>query len=130
MALVVVVSIWGGVDGRGGLDYDWGGLNVGGRSGGGVVYHGVETVVVVSGVFHGSDGTVGLHKGVGALHDVTVTDLLLLLVVTGVTVSYGVIVLVLWVRLRNKLFYLVCKIRNETLIRLSKFLFLYIETTV
>lgn len=97
----MVVGIWGGVDSRGGLDYDWSGFDVGGRSGRGVVYHGVEAGVVVGGVLHGPDGAVGLHQGVGAPHNIAVANLLLLLVVTGVAVSYGVTVLVFGVRLKN-----------------------------
>nr|XP_026485881.1 uncharacterized protein LOC113393287 [Vanessa tameamea] len=53
--MVVVLESWGGVDG--GLDDDGGG---GGR---GVVYHGVETAVVVSGVLHSSDRAIGFMEG-------------------------------------------------------------------
>ena len=66
----------------------------GSGSGGGVVYHGVEAAVVVGGVLHSPDGAVGFVEGVRALHDITVAGLLLGLVVTGVAVSYGVVVLV------------------------------------
>ncbi|CAH0700067.1 unnamed protein product [Spodoptera exigua] len=71
------------------------GLDVhGSGSGSGVVYHGVEATVVVGGVLHSPDGAVGFVEGVRALHDITVAGLLLGLVVTGVAVSYGVVVLV------------------------------------
>ncbi|KAF9405906.1 hypothetical protein HW555_013532 [Spodoptera exigua] len=71
----------------------------GSGSGSGVVYHGVEATVVVGGVLHSPDGAVGFVEGVRALHDITVAGLLLGLVVTGVAVSYGVVVLVFGVGL-------------------------------
>lgn len=71
----------------------------GGGLGGGVVDNSVEAVVVIGGVLHGPDGAVGLEQGVGALHDVAITELLLLLVVAGVPVRYGVRVLVFGVGL-------------------------------
>lgn len=57
-------------------------------------------VVVVSGVLDSSDGAVGLVEGVGALHHVSVADLLLGLLVTGVCVGDRVRVLVLRVSLQ------------------------------
>ena len=81
---MVVLGSSCGVDG-GGLDDGLGG--VGGSA---VVYDGVETVVVISGVLHGPDGAVSLDEGVGALYDITVAGFLLLLVVSGVSVSYRV----------------------------------------
>ena len=87
-------SVYGSLkDDGGGLDDSWG------VDGGTVLYDGVETIVVVSGVLHGPDGTVSLNEGVGALYDITVAGFLLLLVVSGVSVSYGVVELVFWVGL-------------------------------
>ncbi|KAF9405910.1 hypothetical protein HW555_013536 [Spodoptera exigua] len=83
--LVLVVVVVGGSNS---LD-DYGG----GRRRG-VVYHSVETVMVVSGVFHSPDGTIGFMERVRALYDITVAGLLLGLVVAGVTVSNRVVVLV------------------------------------
>ena len=86
----MVVLLYGGCvhgsleDDGSGLDDSWG------VDGGAVVYDGVETVVVVSGVLHGPDGAVSLNEGVGALYDITVAGFLLLLVVSGVSVSYRV----------------------------------------
>ena len=87
-------SVYGSLEDDGGsLDDSWG------TDGGAVLYDGVETVVVISGVLHGPDGAGSLDEGVGALYDITVAGFLLLLVVSGVSVSYGVVELVFGVGL-------------------------------
>lgn len=62
---------------------------------------GVEPVVVVGGVVHGADGTVGLHQRVGPFDDVPVADLVLALVVSGVPILDAVVELVLGVGLQE-----------------------------
>ncbi|XP_053602886.1 uncharacterized protein LOC128670895 [Plodia interpunctella] len=101
--LVVVVLESG--RGVGSLEQHGRGLDGDGRGGGrAVVHHRVEAAVVVGGVLHGPDGAVGLVERVRALHHVSVAHLLLGLVVASVSVSHGVVVLVL-----GRLFNLVCQ---------------------
>lgn len=82
--------------------------------GGGVVCgsrvadHGVETVVVVSGVFHLADGPVGLHQAVFTVDNVTITGFMLGLVVTSVAVGNRVRELVFGVGLERCIYYYCC----------------------
>jgi hypothetical protein len=62
------------------------------------VNDGVESIVSISGVVHGTPGTVGFDEGVAALDRVAVPRLLLALDVSGVAVVDGVLELVLGVR--------------------------------
>jgi len=68
------------------------------NSWGRTVDDGVESVDGISGVSDGSDGTIGLNEGVLSLDDISVTGFVLLLLVSGDTVSNGVSVVVLWMR--------------------------------
>ena len=54
------------------------------------VHDGVETVVGVGGVLNSALGAVGVHHGVGALHNVSIAGLVLALGVTGVSVLHVV----------------------------------------
>lgn len=63
----------------------------------------VESVLVVSGVLHDPDGTVGLHERVSSLDHVSVALFVLLLDVSGVRVMYSVVESVLGVRLENNI---------------------------
>jgi hypothetical protein len=86
---MVVASVdWGLVDCRGcyGLDHS---SRVYGWSA--TVHYGVEPVVCVSGVGHGTDSAVRLHQAVLSLYYVTVTFLPLALDVTGMGVINTVI---------------------------------------
>ncbi len=62
------------------------------------VNDGVESVDWVSGVGDGTDGTIGLNKGVLSLDDITVTGLVGRLGVSGKSIRDGVSVVVLWMR--------------------------------
>lgn len=68
-------------------------------SGAGLVDDGIEAVVVIGGVLHGAHRTIGLHQGVGSLHDIAVAHLMLGLDIAGVRVSHSVVVVVLGVGL-------------------------------
>jgi hypothetical protein len=57
----------------------------------------VESVDGISGIFDDTTGSVGLDERVRSLYDISVTALLLLLVISGKSISYGVCVVVLWV---------------------------------
>ena len=59
----------------------------------------VESVDCVSGVGDGTDGTIGLNKGVLSLDDISVTGLLSALGVSGEGIRDRVSVVVLWVRI-------------------------------
>lgn len=63
--------------------------------GGGLVDHSLESVVVVSGVGDRANGSVGLHQRVLALHNISVTLLVLRLDVSGVVIVDAVLELVL-----------------------------------
>jgi hypothetical protein len=65
------------------------------------VHHGVESVVVVGGVFNGADSAVGFVEAVGALDNISVTLLVLALDVTGVVVLDSVFELILGVGLEK-----------------------------
>jgi len=95
------VGDWGGVNlgnGWGSSVGDWSCVDLGnGDSWGLSVNDGVESVDGVSGVGHGTDGTIGLDKGVLSLDNITVAALLVVLGITGQTVLDGVSVVVLWV---------------------------------
>ncbi|PSN41656.1 hypothetical protein C0J52_10495, partial [Blattella germanica] len=71
---------WGGVSSYGSGDLSDGGSK---RS---LVDDSVESVDGVSGVFDSADGTVGFHKAVASLDNITVTALLLALGITGKSV--------------------------------------------
>lgn len=58
---------------------------------GGLVDHSVEAIVLVGGVVHGADGTIGLHQGVLALDGVAIAGLMLGLHVSGVEVIHSVL---------------------------------------
>lgn len=58
--------------------------------------------MVVSGVGDFAEGAVGLEEGVFALHDITVTSLVLSLVVAGVGVGHRVRVIVFRMSLQEK----------------------------
>lgn len=60
----------------------------------------VETVMVISCVMDGSEGTIGLGYGVGSFDNVTITFFLLGFVVTGVSISNSVVEFVFGVRLK------------------------------
>jgi hypothetical protein len=78
---------------------DWGvgnGLN---DSWGLTVNNGVESVDWVSGVGDGTDGTIGLNKGVLSSNDISVTGLVGRLGVPGDGIRNGVSVVVLWMRI-------------------------------
>ncbi|CAH0677795.1 unnamed protein product [Spodoptera exigua] len=62
--------------------------NLGDMSEGFLVYNSVETVVGVSSVLNSALGTVRVYHGVGAVHNITITSLVLALGVTGVSVLY------------------------------------------
>jgi len=85
-------------------DGDWGGTEDGlgnsdlGDSWGGTVNDGVESVDGVSGVGNGTDGTIGLDKGVLSLDDISVTGFGGGLGVSGEGIRDGVSVVVLWMR--------------------------------
>ena len=81
------IGNWSSDLGNGSLDDSWG------RT----VNDGVESVDWVSGVGDGTDGTIGLNKGVLSLDNTVGTGLRGLLVVTGQTISNGVSVAVRWV---------------------------------
>jgi len=77
---------------------DWGmdGLNNGwGRS----VDNSVESVDSISGVGDGTDGTIGLNKGVLSLDDISVTGFVLGFLVSGQSIGDGISVVVLWMRI-------------------------------
>lgn len=57
----------------------------------GLVDHGVESIVLVGGVVHGADGTIGLHQGVLSLDGVTIAGLVLRLHISGVEVIHAVL---------------------------------------
>lgn len=79
--------VGGGVGSVGwGVGYDWGmvgyGLNDGGSEGG-LADDRVESVDGIGGVVDGAPGAIGLGQGVLAGHDISVTGLVLVLVVSG-----------------------------------------------
>lgn len=100
-------------DGRSRVSNQWG--RVGNQSGGsmrhgnGSVVHsgcalvddGVEAIVIIGGVLHGAHRTIGFHKGVRALDNITITHLMLRLHITGVGVGNTVVVVVLGVGLQE-----------------------------
>lgn len=57
---------------------------------GGLVDHSVEAIVLVGGVVHGADGTVGLHQRVLSFDGVAVAGLVLGLDIAGVEVIHSV----------------------------------------
>ena len=66
------------------------------------LYNGAETVVLVSGIFNYTGGSVWLNQAVGALDHVAVTGLPLALNVTGVRVVNGVVEFIMRRPLINK----------------------------
>jgi hypothetical protein len=89
---------WGGVSDGSGCDF-------GNGSNGGLddswsrtVNNSVESIDWISGVCNGTDGTIGLNKGVLSLDDISVTGFVGGLGVSGQTVRDGVSVVVLWMR--------------------------------
>lgn len=66
------------------------------------LYNGVETIVLVSGVFNNTGGSVGLNQAVGALDHVAVTGFPLALNVAGVRVVNGVVEFIMRRPLLNK----------------------------
>jgi hypothetical protein len=113
---VSVVSDWGSNSGNWSGISDWSGNwgsdsdgwgSIGDWSGNGVldsdgwglsVNNGVESVDWISGVGHGSDGTIGLDEGVLSLDNISVSALRGGLGVSGKSVRDGVSVVVLWMR--------------------------------
>jgi hypothetical protein len=65
-------------------------------------YYGVETVVLVSGVFNNTSGSVGLKQAVGAFDHVAVTGFPLALNVACVRVVNGVVEFIMHWPLINK----------------------------
>jgi hypothetical protein len=63
------------------------------------VYHGVKSMMLIRGVFNSTDGAVRIMYGVLPLHNITVTGLPLSFMVTGVSVVYCIVKVVLWVSL-------------------------------
>jgi len=66
------------------------------------LYNGAETVVLVSGVFNNTSGSVRLKQAVGALDHIAVTGFPLALNVTGVRVVNGVVEFIMRWPLINK----------------------------
>lgn len=58
---------------------------------GSLVDHGVEAIVLVGGVVHGANGTIGLHQRVLALDGVAIASLVLGLHISGVEVIHAVL---------------------------------------
>jgi len=75
---------------------DWSVSNSLNDSWGRTVNDGVESVDGISGVGNGTDGTIGLDKGVLSLDDISVTGLVGGLLVSGEGIGNGVSVVVLW----------------------------------
>lgn len=93
---LVVVERGGSIgDGGGDLGNNWGGYSLDCK--GFTMYHSVETMNIISGIFDSTLETVSVDEGVGTVDGVTVTDFLGVLVVTGQMVVDAVSVLVLWV---------------------------------
>jgi len=91
----VGVSDWGNS-----LGDNWGGMDgLDGNSWGRSVDNSVESVDGVSGVGDGTDGTVGFNKRVLSLNDISVAGFGGGLGVSGQTISNGVSVVVLWMRI-------------------------------
>jgi hypothetical protein len=85
---------WCGMD----LGYDGGGMNFSDHwSSGSPFYDSVESVDIISGVSNGSDGTIGLNKGVLSLDGISVSGFVSVLGVSGQTVRDRISVVVLWV---------------------------------
>jgi len=92
------ISDWGSMVDLGdwGSCVDWSGVDLGdcwSRS----IYYGVESVDWISGVGNGTDGTIGLDKGVLSLDNISVSAFLVVLGISGQTIGNGVSVVVLWV---------------------------------
>lgn len=66
------------------------------------LYYGAEPVVLVSGVFNNTGGSVGLKQAVGALDHVSVTGFPLALNVAGVRVVNGIVEFIMRWPLTNK----------------------------
>lgn len=64
------------------------------------LHHCVEAVVLVGGVFHGSDGAIGFMQAVGTLHHVSVPGLPLTLGVSGFVIADAVIEVVFGIGLK------------------------------
>lgn len=87
---VVDLGDWGSIS-------NWGSVHFGDSDGWCLsVYNSVESIDWVSGVGDGSDGTIGLNKGVLALDNISITSFLVVLGITSQTVLDGVSVVVLW----------------------------------
>jgi len=63
------------------------------------VNNGIESIDTISSVGDGTDGTIGLNKGVLTTNKVSISALLGGLVVSGKSVGHGVSVVVLWMRI-------------------------------
>jgi len=87
-----VSSVGWGSDGMS----NWVSNGLGNNSWGLTVNDGVESVDWISGVGNGTDGTIGLNKGVLSLDDISVAGFVGRLGVSGKTIGNGVSVVVLW----------------------------------
>jgi hypothetical protein len=65
------------------------------------LHHGVESVVLVDGVFHSSDGAIGFMQAVCTLDDVSVPGFPLALRVSGFVITDTVIEVVLGIGLKS-----------------------------
>jgi len=81
------------------LGDDWGSDGLGNNSWGRSVDNSVESVDGVSGVGDGTDGTIGFNKRVLSLNNISVAGFSGGLGVSGQTISNGVSVVVLWMRI-------------------------------
>lgn len=61
----------------------------------------VETIVIISGVMDGSDGTIRFHHGVRALDYISITFFFLRFMITGVSVTNAIVEFVFWIGLLN-----------------------------
>lgn len=59
----------------------------------------VETVVLVSSVFYGTNGAVSFMKGIFTVNGVTITNFMLVVMIMGMSISNTVFKLVFWMSL-------------------------------
>lgn len=60
----------------------------------------VKSILVVGGVFHSTDGSIGFMKRVFSFNYITITNFMLALDVTGVRVRNSIVEFVFWMSLK------------------------------